>query len=441
MAGRLGSIGQTCPYAQKLSIAFASILARSYRSSQGRPSTATLLAHGTLGPAKRCSCVFQTKSGASNVQPMDDSGRRRFASRCRRDSTGRRCTERAKTEGRRKGRLCDIRCPQRKTWHNDRPSGSGRASGSSRRKSRPEREPQLAASCLRRDQELNQSKASAQSVSSHTFLVFVSERGPPFSTAGFARMIERAAAAAGLELKAFTGSGQVAELKAAGCDKVTGRRLAGQAATAHSLPRPCSYSVAGGRSQRLSDGAHRSRRQKLPARRPRTESSRIASSGGSRPGSSRMRSWSSSRWRYAGPNPALPPHTGSVQLQRRASQQGTEVLLRYGAGKFDSLRTTTARNRRRPPPQESVLKLSTRLAFAWVAILWAGAMSSTASLPPLLSAADANGVTSERSSISVEITNSIGRPSPASAEVREARVREFLQWRDRIVSNSRRKPS
>jgi site-specific recombinase XerD len=31
--------------------------------------------------------------------------------------------------------------------------------------------------------------------------VFVSERGSPFSTAGFARMIERAAAAAGLELK------------------------------------------------------------------------------------------------------------------------------------------------------------------------------------------------------------------------------------------------
>jgi integrase len=32
--------------------------------------------------------------------------------------------------------------------------------------------------------------------------VFVSERGSPFTTAGFARMIERAAAAAGLELKA-----------------------------------------------------------------------------------------------------------------------------------------------------------------------------------------------------------------------------------------------
>jgi len=31
--------------------------------------------------------------------------------------------------------------------------------------------------------------------------VFVSERGSPFTTAGFARMIERAAAAAGLELK------------------------------------------------------------------------------------------------------------------------------------------------------------------------------------------------------------------------------------------------
>jgi site-specific recombinase XerD len=32
--------------------------------------------------------------------------------------------------------------------------------------------------------------------------VFVSERGSPFTTAGFARMIERAAATAGLELKA-----------------------------------------------------------------------------------------------------------------------------------------------------------------------------------------------------------------------------------------------
>jgi Phage integrase family len=32
--------------------------------------------------------------------------------------------------------------------------------------------------------------------------VFVSERGSPFTTAGFARMIERAAAGAGLELKA-----------------------------------------------------------------------------------------------------------------------------------------------------------------------------------------------------------------------------------------------
>jgi integrase len=32
--------------------------------------------------------------------------------------------------------------------------------------------------------------------------VFISERGSPFTTAGFARMIERAAAAAGLELKA-----------------------------------------------------------------------------------------------------------------------------------------------------------------------------------------------------------------------------------------------
>jgi site-specific recombinase XerD len=32
--------------------------------------------------------------------------------------------------------------------------------------------------------------------------VFVSERGSPFTTAGFARMIERAAVVAGLELKA-----------------------------------------------------------------------------------------------------------------------------------------------------------------------------------------------------------------------------------------------
>ena len=32
--------------------------------------------------------------------------------------------------------------------------------------------------------------------------VFVSERGSPFTTAGFARMIERAAVGAGLELKA-----------------------------------------------------------------------------------------------------------------------------------------------------------------------------------------------------------------------------------------------
>ena len=32
--------------------------------------------------------------------------------------------------------------------------------------------------------------------------IFVSERGSPFSTAGFARMIDRAAEAAGLEIKA-----------------------------------------------------------------------------------------------------------------------------------------------------------------------------------------------------------------------------------------------
>jgi integrase len=34
------------------------------------------------------------------------------------------------------------------------------------------------------------------------FVVFVSERGSPFTTAGFARMIERAAAGAGMEIKA-----------------------------------------------------------------------------------------------------------------------------------------------------------------------------------------------------------------------------------------------
>jgi integrase len=34
--------------------------------------------------------------------------------------------------------------------------------------------------------------------------VFVGERGSPFTTAGFARMIERAAAGAGLELKAHS---------------------------------------------------------------------------------------------------------------------------------------------------------------------------------------------------------------------------------------------
>jgi hypothetical protein len=34
--------------------------------------------------------------------------------------------------------------------------------------------------------------------------VYVSERGSPFTTAGFARMIERAAAGAGLELKGRT---------------------------------------------------------------------------------------------------------------------------------------------------------------------------------------------------------------------------------------------
>ena len=35
--------------------------------------------------------------------------------------------------------------------------------------------------------------------------VFVSERGSPFTTAGFARMIERAAASAGLDLKSYAG--------------------------------------------------------------------------------------------------------------------------------------------------------------------------------------------------------------------------------------------
>jgi site-specific recombinase XerD len=38
--------------------------------------------------------------------------------------------------------------------------------------------------------------------SASSFIVVVSERGSPFTTAGFAQMIERIAAAAGLELKA-----------------------------------------------------------------------------------------------------------------------------------------------------------------------------------------------------------------------------------------------
>jgi site-specific recombinase XerD len=42
--------------------------------------------------------------------------------------------------------------------------------------------------------------------------VFVSERGSPFTTAGFARMIERAAASAGLELKAQGGADALAVL-------------------------------------------------------------------------------------------------------------------------------------------------------------------------------------------------------------------------------------
>ena len=39
-----------------------------------------------------------------------------------------------------------------------------------------------------------------RTVASH--FIFVSDRGTPFTTAGFARMIERAAVGAGLELKA-----------------------------------------------------------------------------------------------------------------------------------------------------------------------------------------------------------------------------------------------
>jgi site-specific recombinase XerD len=45
-----------------------------------------------------------------------------------------------------------------------------------------------------------QRRLQRESVSSP--FVFVSERSTPFTTAGFARMIERAAAGAGLELKA-----------------------------------------------------------------------------------------------------------------------------------------------------------------------------------------------------------------------------------------------
>jgi site-specific recombinase XerD len=44
--------------------------------------------------------------------------------------------------------------------------------------------------------------APAPARESDSPFVFVSERGSPFTTAGFARMIERAASAAGLELKA-----------------------------------------------------------------------------------------------------------------------------------------------------------------------------------------------------------------------------------------------
>ena len=41
-----------------------------------------------------------------------------------------------------------------------------------------------------------------QRASEPSSFVFVSERGSPFTTAGFARMVERAADAAGMELKA-----------------------------------------------------------------------------------------------------------------------------------------------------------------------------------------------------------------------------------------------
>ncbi len=43
---------------------------------------------------------------------------------------------------------------------------------------------------------------SGQRESVPSSFVFVSERGTPFTTGGFARMIERAAVGAGLELKA-----------------------------------------------------------------------------------------------------------------------------------------------------------------------------------------------------------------------------------------------
>jgi Phage integrase family len=49
---------------------------------------------------------------------------------------------------------------------------------------------------------LRRSSPRLQRESATSPFVFVSERGSPFTTAGFARMIERAAAAAGLELKA-----------------------------------------------------------------------------------------------------------------------------------------------------------------------------------------------------------------------------------------------
>ena len=49
---------------------------------------------------------------------------------------------------------------------------------------------------------LDHSRGTSRDISSAAPFVFVSERGSPFTTAGFARMIERAATCAGLDLKA-----------------------------------------------------------------------------------------------------------------------------------------------------------------------------------------------------------------------------------------------